>query len=333
MKSLIKGFKVLNFDELLLINGGYGGGSGGGGSSYSGGSGGSFSGCTTSWAGSSKSVTVSAGKSSSKTNSSVISGSYSGSSGGPGVTYAGFDSSSARSNASARGYSTGSGGVYYNTTKGSYNGTGYAGCSGGSTSCGEYGSSLTNRPAILTIGENGVADDFGDETGNLFASNLNHYFSKMTDAQKSLFFKKLEEYVKKDPGDYVLGTNDCDMYVQKALDACGMKIASFWGDAKYKTCDEHIAILGDQLNAKAKSGWNIVLMSDGKEYTKSDGSKGKANSHAALVYVGDNGVCTIYQQTASSKTCKTETFGSVTNMQNAYLYGTFGYISIGKPGK
>ncbi len=109
--------------------------------------------------------------------------------------------------------------------------------------------------------------------------------------------KNMEDSIKdnKDGKEYVKGKYMCDDWVQEVLTDAGIDYKDYFaGDAKDKTCEDHIANLKNSdkeysTEVPTDKGVYVVLMNDGHEYTNEDGSKGILGAHTGLLVVSDTG--------------------------------------------
>lgn len=109
--------------------------------------------------------------------------------------------------------------------------------------------------------------------------------------------KKMEDSINdnKDGKKYVKGDYMCDDWVQEVLTDAGIDYKDYFaGEAKDKTCEDHIANLknGNKeyfTKVPTDKGVYVVLMNDGHKYTKKDGTTAVLGAHTGLLVISDNG--------------------------------------------
>ncbi len=282
MKFLMETSRELSFAELLQLNGGYGGGSGGGGGSGSPGKSGS--------------------------------GSYGGSSSGGRYSKSGTRSrKSATKSSSAYSSLSGSIGHLNDERLTVVNGRAYSSLtgflSGGSDSSGTNSEEQTKTPQQIAEEAKKAADkaqgaidkmdpdsakkhyvDMGfdapmaavlalDDRGELnsnFLKNDENYLAHQ-------IAKKINSDLKNGNIDYEVGKMQCDDYVQSVLIKAGVNYHKYFaGEAKDKTCAQHIA------NLDPNGKYDSSVVEKGSVYVCFMGG-GKVAEHCALLVASNDG--------------------------------------------
>lgn len=78
---------------------------------------------------------------------------------------------------------------------------------------------------------------------------------------------------------YIIGVNDCDIWVAKVLNDAGIDMEKIWGSTNL-TVDKHENIMEYVLSNNPNLGWNVVLMAD---------SDNGAMSHTGLIRIASDG--------------------------------------------
>lgn len=291
MKFLMNSSRELSFAELIQLNGGYGGSSGGGGSRGSPGKSGSSS-----YSGSS-----SGGKSSSKNK---------GSAGSSGKKSAAYSAASGGIYSYNRERISIIGGKAYSSL------TGFI--SGGSDSLSTGNSAEEARAAQEAAAAEaaekarkdaekarkkaqGLIDKKDPDCKDKVYIDLGFDSLKKTGydlADASLFSvflkndndylayqvaKKINSDLKNGSIDYEIGGTQCDNYVQDVLGQAGVDYSKYFaGEAKDKTCAEHIA------NLDSSKDYSASTIEKGSVYVCFMGG-GKADEHCAMLIASDNG--------------------------------------------
>ena len=294
MKFLMNSSRELSFAELIQLNGGYGGSSGGGGSRGSPGKSGSSS-----YSGSS-----SGGKSSSKNK---------GSAGSSGKKSAAYSAASGGIYSYNRERISIIGGKAYSSLTGFISGVSDSLSAGNSAEEARAAQEAAAAAAAEAAEKarkdaekarrkaQGLIDkkdpDFKDKvyidlgfdslkkTGydladaslfSVFLKNDNDYLAYQV-------AKKINSDLKNGSIDYEIGGTQCDNYVQDVLGQAGVDYSKYFaGEAKDKTCAEHIA------NLDSSKDYSASTIEKGSVYVCFMGG-GKADEHCAMLIASDNG--------------------------------------------
>lgn len=135
---------------------------------------------------------------------------------------------------------------------------------------------------------------------------------------------------------YIIGTYQCDNWVQEVLTDAGYDYNNYFaGEAQSKTCEEHIAALKEgtyTTSTPTEAGVYVVLMNDGHKYTKSDGTTGTLAAHTGILVIGDGNP--YFYDNSSGNNNKTggieKTTGGTTSssVMNQFGYDSFYYQKI-----
>jgi len=238
------------------------------------------------------------------------SGGYSGGSCGGGGSYSGGYSSSYSSGSSSASSSCGGSSSSYSGGSGSVS---YGNCGGGtipnSNNCG--GGYTGSGPSYTSSGCGG---------GNV---------PTITDRITTSIEQNLDKKYNKNKDGYM-----CDNWVQEVLTDAGFDYNDYFaGEAKSKTCEEHINSLKKgtyTTNIPSENGVYVVLMNNGHEYTKKDGSKGVLAPHTGLLVIGD-GNPYFYDNSSGNKNGGVDiTTGNstVVSVMNQFGYDSFYYLKV-----
>ena len=155
---------------------------------------------------------------------------------------------------------------------------------------------MLENPADNEILEN-PTDDKNLETSDIHSENIeDDNSSAMLDSEKTIE-KSAKEKIIDSINDnikgkkYVVGEYQCDNWVQEVLTDAGFNYNDYFaGEAKDKTCEEHIKALKEgtyTTTAPTEEGVYVVLMNDGHKYTKKDGTEGTLAAHTGILVIGD----------------------------------------------
>ena len=123
----------------------------------------------------------------------------------------------------------------------------------------------------------------------------------------------------------------CDNWVQEVLTDAGYNYSDFYaGDANTTNCETHIANLkekgGYTTSVPTKEGVYVVLMNDGKSYTKENGETGYYAAHTGLLVV--QGKDSYFIDNSSGNNKKTGGIEKTTGDSTAEIMAQFGYNSF-----
>ena len=123
----------------------------------------------------------------------------------------------------------------------------------------------------------------------------------------------------------------CDNWVQEVLTDAGYNYSDYYaGDANTTNCETHIANLkekgGYTTSVPTKEGVYVVLMNDGKSYTKENGETGYYAAHTGLLVVQGNDSYFIDNSSGNNK--KTGGIEKTTGGSTAEIMAQFGYNSF-----
>ena len=112
---------------------------------------------------------------------------------------------------------------------------------------------------------------------------------------------------------YIIGVNDCDIWVAKVLNDAGIDMEKIWGSTNL-TVDQHENIMEYVLSNNPNLGWNVVLMTD---------SDNGAMSHTGLIRIASDGSVNYYDcsKNNSNKGSKWSWFSSIEAFENNYGSG------------
>ena len=174
----------------------------------------------------------------------------------------------------------------------------------------------------------------GGSTGNT-PSNLNTKNDATSKMLKSISENKDKKYITTENSatDY-----RCDDWVQEVLTDAGYNYNDYYaGAANTTNCETHISKLkekgGYTTSVPTKAGVYVVLMNDGKSYTKSNGETGYYEAHTGLLVVQESGSYFIDNSSGNKNKGVEETYskdgsGSASSVMNRFLYDSFYYQEI-----
>lgn len=288
MKFLMKTSRELSLTELLQLNGGYGGGSGGGGSRGSSGKSGSGS-----YGGSSSGGKYSKPGSKTKGPAQKPSRAYSALSGSLGYlnqervtvvngraysSLTGFLSGG--SDSSSKAEETGQTGVS--------NESDAAEASKRAKEAADKAQGAIDKKDPYSSKKHYIDLGFDDTISALLAlddsGELNSNFLKNDETYLAhQIAKKINSDLKDGSIDYKIGEMQCDDYVQSVLSKVGVNYHKYFaGEAKDKTCAQHIA------NLDPKGKYDSSIVEKGSVYVCFMGG-GKVAEHCALLIASENG--------------------------------------------
>ncbi len=223
-----------------------------------------------------------------------------------------------------------------------------SGCGGSSGSDSGGGSSSSSGCGGSFNGESGTSVSYGNCGGGTIPTSNNcgggytgsgtSYTSSgcgggnvptITDRITTSIEQNLDKKYNKNEDGYM-----CDNWVQEVLTDAGFDYNDYFaGEAKSKTCEEHINSLKKgtyTTNIPSENGVYVVLMNNGHEYTKKDGSKGVLAPHTGLLVIGD-GNPYFYDNSSGNKNGGVDiTTGNstVVSVMNQFGYDSFYYLKV-----
>ncbi len=288
MKFLMKTSRELSFAELLQLNGGYGGGSGGGGSRSSPGKSGSGA-----YGGSSSGGKYSKPGSRPKSAAQKPSRAYSALSGSLGyLNQERVIVVDGRAYSSLTGFISGGSDSVSKTDE-----FGQTGISDGADAAEaskrakeaadkaqgaiDKKDPYSSKKHFIDLGYDDTTDalyalaDSGDLNSNFLRNDENYLAHQIA--------RKINSDLKDGSIDYKIGEMQCDDYVQSVLRDVGVNYAKYFaGEAKDKTCAQHIA------NLDPKGKYDSSVIEKGSVYVCFMGG-GKVAEHCALLVASENG--------------------------------------------
>lgn len=284
MKFLMKTSRELSFAELLQLNGGYGGGSGGGGSRGSSGKSGSGS-----YGGSSSGGKYSKLGSKSKPSAKKSSRAYSALSGSLGyLNQERISIIGGRAYSSLTGFISGGSDSSSKTNSDEQSKTSQENATEQARKAAEKAQAAIDKMNPDSDKKNYIDLGYDDTKNGLFAladsGDLNSNFLKNYENYLAhQIVSKINSDLKDGCVDYKVGEMQCDDYVQSILKDVGVNYRKYFaGEAKDKTCAEHIA------NLDSKGKYDSSVIEKGSVYVCFMGG-GKVAEHCALLVASENG--------------------------------------------
>lgn len=284
MKFLMKTSRELSFAELLQLNGGYGGGSGGGGSRSSSGKSGSGS-----YGGSSSGGRYSKSGSRSKSAAQKPSRAYSALCGSLGyLNQERVTVIDGRAYSSLTGFISGGSDSSSKVNSDEQVGTSQEDSAEKARKAAEKARAAVEKMNPDSTKKHYIDLGFDDTTAALLAlddsGDLNSNFLKNDETYLShQIAKKINSDLKDGSINYKIGEMQCDDYVQTVLSKVGVDYHKYFaGEAKDKTCAEHIA------NLDPKGKYDSSVVEKGSVYACFM-SSGKVAEHCALLIASENG--------------------------------------------
>lgn len=338
MKFLMNSSRELSFAELIQLNGGYGGGSGGGGSRNSSGKSGSSG-----YSGSSF-----GGKPSSKSK---------GSPGGSSKKSAAYSAASGGIYSYNRERISIIGGKAYSSLTGFISGGSDSSSAGNSAEEARAAQEAAVAAAAAEVAETarkeaekarkkaqGLIDKKDPDCKDKVYIDLGFDMVKKAGydiADIGLFsgilkndndylayqvVKKINSDLKNGSIDYKIGGTQCDNYVQDVLGQAGVDYSKYFaGEAKDKTCAEHIA------NLDSSKDYSASTIEKGSVYVCFMGG-GKADEHCAMLIASDNGGFYMVDNSSGNWSgnggVNVDYANSVSGLESLYKYSKFYYQKV-----